>query len=321
MKLNGFSLEILVNGEPLAEFSESVSKLKKSMTTGPSYTRKSITAPEDPSPVTNYAAVQEFGTRYAVRFSAPPLSCSRDDPIKVFLYVDGEYDYSYTDINPEKLNETRTCFWSKTRDKIYYFKFNPTIWSEEDNNSFLSSEKTSLFGGPGAISVYFYRAQRIAWNVAPPPDYNVEPAVVPENNNTRAIKLSTQYDVQSVPNPSITRFDTYLQEHGPPLAVLHLHYRAAAWLRARGHYVPYPRRSQAISGERPFIEVEDDQSSVKIKQEGVTIKDEPDVDSNATRASAKRRKKSLTPEIIVLSSDDEGNASNSKKARILNNNY
>ncbi|CAG8531387.1 2225_t:CDS:2 [Acaulospora morrowiae] len=321
MRLNGFSLEILVNGEPLVEITEPTSKCKN-MTTGPSHTRKSITAPEDPSPMIHYAAVQEFGTRYAIRFSAPPLSC-QDDPIKVFLYVDGEYDYSYTDINPLKLGETRTCFWSKNRDKIYYFKFDPTIWSEEDDKNRQSPGKILPFGGPGAVSVYFYRAQRIAWNVAPPPDYNVEPTVVPENNNTRAIKLSTQYEVQSVPNPTITRFDTYLQEHGPPLAVLHLHYRAAAWLRARGHSFPSARQMIGSNLTPQCIEVVDDQSSVKIKQEGVTIKEEPvdDLYSNAAGTGTRRRKKSSTPEIIVLSSDDEDHATSSKKTRLLNNGY
>ncbi|RHZ54163.1 hypothetical protein Glove_429g37 [Diversispora epigaea] len=323
MKLNGYSLEITVNGEQLPEVTEPLAKSK--ISTGPPYTRKGINAPEDQSPVTHYSAVQEFGTRYAVKFSAPAQSCNRENPIKVFLYVDGKYDYSYTDINPDKLGETRTCFWSKSRDKIFYFKFDPTIWSEDDSkNNQLSSGKALHFGGPGAISVYFYRAQRIAWNVAPPPDYNIEPTVVPETNETRAIKLSTQYEVQIVPNPTITRFDTYLQEHGMPLAVLHLHYRAAAWLRARGHDIPYPRQLQIIGNSsltqtHQCIEICDEQNPTKIKQENIIIKEEPNdqvniYNNNNTRNSKKRSK----IEVIVLSSDEDDENSHTKKKRSFN---
>ncbi|CAG8493959.1 8329_t:CDS:2 [Scutellospora calospora] len=289
------------------------------MATGPSYIRKGIASQEEPSSVTNYAAVQEFGSRYAIRFSVPPLYCSTENPIKVFLYVDGEYDYSYTDINPTKLGETRTCFWSKSRDKIYYFKFDPTIWSEEKygiNNS--SNQKTYPFGGPGAVSAYFYRAERVPWNVSPPPDYSVEPAIIPENNDTRSIKLSTQYDVQRVSNPSITRFDTYLQEKGYPIAVLHLHYRAAAWLRARGHDVPFPHspnRFTTITNDTNFASTSQHND---VKQEMIEIKEEPD-DEVEILSVRRRSRNERIREVIVISSDDDDEKPQVKKIR--NNNY
>ncbi|CAG8819664.1 44838_t:CDS:2 [Gigaspora margarita] len=300
MKLDDFSLEILVNGKPLQEFTEKISN-NNVMTTGPSYLRKGIAAPEEPSLFTHYAAVQEFGTRYTIKVSVPPSCCSTENPIKVFLYVDGEFDYSYTDLNPTKLSETRTCFWSKNRDKIYYFKFDPTIWSEEkDGINNISIQKRCLFGGPGAISAYFYRAERVPWNVSPPPDYDVESTVIPENNDTRAIKLTTQYEVRRVSNPSITRFSTYLQEKGYPLAVFHLHYRAAAWLRARGHDVPFPRPTNQLTMISNNVDLEHN----GIKRERIEIKEESD-DEVVIFNNIKRPKREQNHEVIVISSDED----------------
>jgi hypothetical protein len=255
------------------------------------------------SSVTHFAAVHEFGERYAIRFSAPALRCSHVNPIKAFLYVDGEYDYSYTDINPNKLIDTRTCFWSKNRDKIFYFKFDPTIWKGEADDSVPT--KTYSFGAPGAVSIYFYRAKRVPWNVNPPPDYNVEPAAIPESKDTRSIKIATQYDVQSVPNPSITRFDTYLQEEGTPLAVLHLHYRPAAYLNARGHNIPNPRIQSSLLNGRNFMSTH--VSDIKIKEEPIIIKEEPE-DTSPTRG-----KRTRPVEIIIISDDDEDDSHRTKK--------
>ncbi|CAI2186611.1 8452_t:CDS:2, partial [Funneliformis geosporum] len=311
MLLDGFSLEILVNNVPLPEVTEKVD-LQKNLITGPSYTCNEISETQDKSSVTHFAAVHEFGERYSIRFSAPIWRCSHTSPIKVFLYVDGEYDYSYTDINPNKLSDTRTCFWSKNRDKIYFFKFDPTIWKGEAGDS--NPTKNYSFGGPGAVSVYFYRAKRMPWNVNPPPDYDVEPAAIPEGKDTRSIKIATQYDVQSVPNPSITRFDTYLQEQGAPLAVLHLHYRPAAYLGARGHNIIDPRSwiSPLLNGRNHVSthSYNDNQVlDVKIKEEPIVIKEEPE-----DRIPTTGRRRNRDPvEIIVLSSDSDDDDSHKVK--------
>ncbi|CAB4386153.1 hypothetical protein RhiirA5_349962 [Rhizophagus irregularis] len=311
MLLDGFRLEILVNNVPLPEVTEQVDPQKKILPS-PSYTCNENSEIQCKSPVTTFAAVHEFGERYAIRFSAPALKCSHANPIKVFLYVDGEYDYSYTDINSNKLADTRTCFWSKNRDKIYFFKFDPTIWKGEADN--YNSTKTYSFGGPGAVSVYFYRAKRVPWNVNPPPDYDVEPAVIPESKDTRSIKIATQYDVQPVPNPSITRFDTYLQEQGPPLAVLHLHYRPAAYLIARGHNIPNPRLSiqhSSLNG-RNCISTQNHNNNqlldVKIKEEPIVIKEEPE-DTSPTRG----KRKTKPAEIIIISDDEDDDDSHKAK--------
>ncbi|RIA96256.1 hypothetical protein C1645_815707 [Glomus cerebriforme] len=314
MLLDGFRLEILVNNVPLPEVTEQVDPQKK-IFPSPSYTCIENSEIQCKSPVTNFAAVHEFGERYAIRFSAPAGRCSHANPIKVFLYVDGEYDYSYTDINPSKLVDTRTCFWSKNRDKIYFFKFDPTVWKGEADNSNLN--KNYSFGGPGAVSVYFYRAKRVPWDVNPPPDYDVEPAAIPESKDTRSIKIATQYDVQSVPNPSITRFETYLQEQGAPLAVLHLHYRPAAYLSARGHNILNPRlliRPYSLNGRSRTSTQSNNNNQmldVKIKEEPIVIKEEPE-DTSPT--GGKRR---TQPVEIITISDSDDDSDNPHKAKKL----
>ncbi|CAG8741452.1 4796_t:CDS:2 [Dentiscutata erythropus] len=290
MKLDNFSLEILVNDKPLPEFNERVSD-DNVITTGPSYTRKKIDSPEEPSSLTHYAAVQEFGTRYAVRFSVTSSCCITESPMKVYVYVDGKFDHTYTELNPTKLSETRTCFWSKNRDKMYYFKFDPTIWSEE-KNEINDDDSNQKRGGSGAISAYFYQAKRVPRNGTGPPDYNVESAIIPENKDTRSIKLATQYDVVQVPNPTIPRSNTYLQEKGNPLAVLHLHYRAADLLRVRGHDVPYSHPANHINNTGL------EHNGVKRERK---IKETPD-DEVIILSDRKRHKKD---EVIVISSDDD----------------
>ena len=61
-----------------------------------------------------------------------------------------------------QLSDEKFCkesgFWNKDRNKKYYFKFIPTCYS---NNEEFHDNKFTLkkSGGPGCISVYFYRAK------------------------------------------------------------------------------------------------------------------------------------------------------------------
>ncbi|CAJ0826096.1 9127_t:CDS:10, partial [Entrophospora sp. SA101] len=311
MLLNGFRVEIIVNGQPLSEYTEPLSR-NENLATSSSYTRADKSATQDMCNLVHYAAVEEFGVRYSVKYSAPSTKCSINEPIKAFLYIDGEYDYSYGDLNPNNLSELRTCFWSKNRDKLYYFKFNPTNWSEDDDNRRSNvSAKNNNIGGPGAISVYFYRAKRVRWHVTNTPDYSVENAIVPENKNTRSIKLSTQYDVQPVTRPSNVKYDTYLQEEGSPIAALHLNYRPAAWLRSRGH----GHGLSNYSTIRSPLSLSTPKNLVKVEEglmELIEIKEEP-IEVNAIARRGKRNKKN--PEVIVISSDDDDASYDSKRSK------
>ncbi|CAG8490717.1 5102_t:CDS:2 [Diversispora eburnea] len=92
MLLSGYQLEILVNGLPLEECLEPISK---NTTTGPSYVINESTCQKIENNNTVYAAVKEPGAHFTVRYKVPLEELSKG-PIMGFVYVDGQHDNTYS---------------------------------------------------------------------------------------------------------------------------------------------------------------------------------------------------------------------------------
>ncbi|CAG8476928.1 14112_t:CDS:2 [Acaulospora morrowiae] len=233
MRLEEFSIEILVNGQPLDEYSLPIEN-SSSVTTGRSYViSNEYTKEKKYSNHTTYVAVHEPGSRFVVRYSSNRSSLW--NPMMAYVYVDGEYDYTYREILSSSFRE-KDCFWNNSLDKKYYFKFAVTEMSDTSSLNQLTEQKSC--GGLGAISIYFYKARIIPQKNVVIPPFSVNQAQVSESKTNVDIKMTTAFEEEGgyVNRQPISTME---KQSDDPIAVLHLHYRPVDWLRARGFDIPH----------------------------------------------------------------------------------
>ncbi|GBC00880.1 hypothetical protein RclHR1_00040031 [Rhizophagus clarus] len=231
------------------------------------------------------------GTRFSVRFSAE--DATKDEPIKAYLSVDGNWDFTYYQLYNEKFCKA-DGFWNKERNKKYYFKFiqttSPSPLSDDSTTNIESKEtnidndgtnvesketntdndgtnidnkkadidskeketnketnvdskeiniekkdldnnKFSLMksGGPGCVSVYFYRAKWVNKRCKVP-NFNIN-----KTSNNEDIRLCTGFDEEFDDQNFIQNGIVNLQRTSRiPIAELHIHYRDISYLTDRG---------------------------------------------------------------------------------------
>ncbi|GBB89307.1 hypothetical protein RclHR1_00160023 [Rhizophagus clarus] len=212
MLLGGFSLELLVDGKLLKEYSEPIDK--RTTTTGASYVLDQKTGEKVESDQTFYAAVEQLDKNYEILFGAKKELFATGEQSSVIsfrtkIYVDGQLDRSLRLIN-KAVKMKKDGFIGEKRKKTALM-FDLSKWLENDSENVekdktqnnddakedtkndddneLSNEKSvqSKFGH-GAVSVYFFNAK--------------------------------DFDKNETGNPM-------------PLAALHLHYRPTQWLLAK----------------------------------------------------------------------------------------
>ncbi|CAJ0641638.1 1803_t:CDS:2 [Entrophospora sp. SA101] len=155
MLLEGFRLQIFVNGEPLKEYSEKYVENKTITSAGPSYIYDEVTKKTHTTDRIVYALVNKSdeNKRFSIRFTYAKAKYSA--PIKAYLFVDGVWDYTYYQIYDD-CYYVEDGFWNKERDKKFYFKFvtaTPTT---------LSPKKDAIIGKRGAMNgVIKYNDERI----------------------------------------------------------------------------------------------------------------------------------------------------------------
>jgi hypothetical protein len=120
-------------------------------------------------------------------------------------------------------------FFDEQRQK-HLFRFDVTNWINEEYSKNVQLTK-SRFGGIGAISVYFYKAEEDEKlnNLIKGKVHKVK---VPESTGVgMGIKISTGFEkCQDIKMASYKRLKSTLTI---PVAVLHIHYRPTRWLRMR----------------------------------------------------------------------------------------
>jgi hypothetical protein len=182
------------------------------------------------------------GTRFSVRFSAE--DATKDQPIKAYLSVDGNWDFTYYQLTDERFRE-ENGFWNKDRNKKYYFKFIPTTRSSSSHDSKLTNNNSNKelndnefslkkSGGPGCVSVYFYRAKWVNHR-SKVPNFNIN-----QTSTNKDVDLLIGFDEEiHEQNCEIQTGIVNLKRISrKPIAELHIHYRDISYLIDRGLVFP-----------------------------------------------------------------------------------
>ncbi|CAB4394761.1 hypothetical protein RhiirA5_409752 [Rhizophagus irregularis] len=227
MYFRGFSIEILEDGKQLREYFLQAKNTR--IITGKSYVVDGEANERKYSPVTTYAVVKESGKKFEIKYSAK--IASEDNPIIAIIYVDGTNDYIHhglTSPSPQILN----FFGDFSRNKRYFFEFSEVQSSISSPNSCIRTKP--LYGGIGAVSIYFYEGLRVPKKLTSIPYYalsqskNIEPKFRSEINFTTKFNEMVDANIPAIPNVDM------IKQSNDPIAVLHIHYRSESWLISIG---------------------------------------------------------------------------------------
>ncbi|CAG8679966.1 12383_t:CDS:1 [Acaulospora morrowiae] len=232
MLFSNYQLEILVNDQPLEECEEPIGTGRT--TTGPSYVLNEFSQRRLENKQTVYAAVTKLGVQFKIRYKIPYHTIF-GGPIMAFVYVDGLHDNTYSaHTSLSSIQNIREGFYNYARGKIYNFKFDVTLWGNDEGYIIPNTRA----GGQGAVSVYFYRAMHLH-QIVKPRDINIKSAKVSEGRADLGLKLSTSFNEETIPIQQV--YESLLAPASlQPLAVLHLHYRTTSWLMSRNLLRPVP---------------------------------------------------------------------------------
>ncbi|RIA91468.1 hypothetical protein C1645_822062 [Glomus cerebriforme] len=247
MKFKQYRLQILVDGMSLEECWEPLDNNNNHESS--SYVRDEITQVKHESGTIHYVAVNvDYGTRFSVRFSAE--DATKDQPIKAYLSVDGNWDFTYYQLTDEKFRK-ENGFWNKDRNKKYYFKFIQTT-SSSDSIKLVNNNNINIInidnefslkksGGLGCVSVYFYRAKWVNHHCKVP-NFNInhKSAEKKFKKFNKDISLYTGFDEEfHEQNDDIQIGVVNLKRISKkPIAELHIHYRDISYFINRGFTFP-----------------------------------------------------------------------------------
>ncbi|CAG8557007.1 5134_t:CDS:2 [Acaulospora morrowiae] len=241
MKFGGYEIEILVEDKPLKEYYVPVSEGVVTAT-GPSYFFDAVTGEKLISSEVTYASVVRPNTRFAIKLVAQ--DANPENRILAEVYVDGKTDHRGKHIrnaNPRKKEYFRSSDRTKNQQQ-----------STSLNNSFRSIKNLELdekemkkLGGPGAVSVYFYRAECITKETVQSPQkyeqrFDKETELSDERRDmgtegTSEYLYFTSFDeVVDSPLSKESRYATMNDFDLEPIAALHLHYRPESWILDQG---------------------------------------------------------------------------------------
>ncbi|CAG8567295.1 12117_t:CDS:2, partial [Ambispora gerdemannii] len=245
MLLSDFSVEILVDGEPLTEYSAENSSV---LTTGNSfYYKKPEYRVLEKSTQNYYVAIPSPGTQFTVRLSA--ACATQEEPIMAFLYVDRINDFTHIALT-DKGSKIKQYFWNDERDVKYALQFGKYRYPLEpppDPNlpiytpTHIPGKKmratsrvlphNNVQGALGTISVYFYRARQVSRMVDIPP-FRIKSSNITEAHRTKE-GISEQigfkpFDLETREMVPILCQLEAIDDHA--IVALHIHYRSREWL-------------------------------------------------------------------------------------------
>ncbi|CAG8638719.1 12536_t:CDS:2 [Acaulospora morrowiae] len=260
MRLDGYSLEILVDGKPLQECQVPI-KQHSFLPTGPSFIFREEIKENVCNEFVTYASIPLMRTHFAIKISAS--NATPVFPIRAETYIDNISDSTYCEL-VEPIPRIKEGFWNKDLDELNYFNFEfggieYKNFSDFDsyilqsasclaNKSHACQEKESVplqssvplpFGpGYGAVSAYFFKSRKtIRENLWCNPESILKNKIT---MNTREYNLNDGLMYQIKRNRKtgceIIRDNSHLEiiDKHQPLAVLHVHYRPLQWLTSRG---------------------------------------------------------------------------------------
>ncbi|CAG8433840.1 9603_t:CDS:2 [Ambispora gerdemannii] len=285
MHLEGFTVELLVDGQPLEEYSEPASK--QATCEDKSYIRNEDTLEPQMSDKIVYAAVRDPNADFKVRFSGSTHNNS-NGLLSANVHIDGKYDWTYTALARSSNNNTTTKSVSQgsfENDeegiRKQKFKFGTKQWTEKN--------EVSQVGSFGVVSVVFYKARRVVVTrqSTPRENHQMKGRQQQQQQQRQHVKdkspsssSSSKSKLASLPKNRRRKKRTHnkrprntihLKEEGDPLAILHLHYRSVEWLKMIGHDIP-----EKINEEEHMIveearENRNDTQQLSEKQESATF--------------------------------------------------
>ncbi|GBC37621.2 hypothetical protein GLOIN_2v1478688 [Rhizophagus irregularis DAOM 181602=DAOM 197198] len=233
MRLGDFSLEILVDNEVLPEH-QIPSNNDNLLVPFSRVAVDKIESVKEECKIMTYVAIPEPSCHFAIRVG---VHSTKEHVIKGIHFVDGQNDNTYMELNPTSSNGPYNYiygFYNYNKSIFHLFKFDSTYWS--DGNIFISnlprcipSKVTRDKGSLGAISVYFYKAERLPEKRISSKKYS---------NKNQNMELSNSFDDLNF-NPSDIIFINNPQEelclnlkttHSDPIAVLHIYYQTKEWI-------------------------------------------------------------------------------------------
>ncbi|CAI2177530.1 3755_t:CDS:2, partial [Funneliformis geosporum] len=233
MLLNGFSLEVLVDEMPLAEYTLPDSITNVTMT-GKSYTLQENLDQPCFSDFNTYI-VAEPGRKFKLRYFS--TKATSNNPIMAETLIDGQFDNTYRGLKSRTI-QIQDCFMNVTRDKKLEFMFSNSIY----NDSLKTTIKTpNSRGGVGIISIYFYKSRSVSRRNSITTTSDIQQVKMTENKKSFEIECTTAF----VPQQSIRKYVGYydmVKASTTPIAALHLHYRPESWFAIRNVQVQIPTR-------------------------------------------------------------------------------
>ncbi|CAG8458843.1 13596_t:CDS:2 [Ambispora leptoticha] len=157
MHLEGFTVELLVDGIPLEEYSEPIQE--QATRADSSYIRDADTHEPRISDKIVYAAVRDPNADFKVRFSGSTHN-NNNGLLSANVHIDGEYDWTYTALARSSSNNSTTksvsqgSFENEEEGiKKQKFKFGTKQWTGKNG--------ALEVGSFGVVSVIFYKARRV----------------------------------------------------------------------------------------------------------------------------------------------------------------
>jgi len=301
MLLNGFSIEVLVDERPLAEYTISDSATNI-LTTGKSYTLQGNSRRQTFSDFNNYI-VAEPGKKFRLKFFSTKATLKNQLIAEVL--VDGQFDKTYRGLK-SRTSHIKDCFYNATRNKKFEFAFSDSIY---DESSASNNNTPNSRGGIGAISIYFYKGRSVlrkSFNLSS--SFDIEQVKVKENKKSFGIQCTTAFIPQTVRQGQFSGYCDMVKESNNPIAVLHLHYRPASWFVIRGIQIPNKKDDDIKLDSTIKNESNNNQQVDVLKVE----------ENNRNNKRPFDEKDGIKEEVDVvdLTSDDAGSAG-IKRARVL----
>ncbi|CAG8724950.1 40100_t:CDS:2 [Gigaspora margarita] len=245
MRLNGFSVEILMDGMPLQECEVPLDECR-SLATQPSCIFDELTGEYKYCESVTFASVLELEKNYSVAISTNHATFR--SPIRADLYVDGITDFTCHELI-DSSPTVNDGFWNYQWNKIHNFSFDFNSLSNDNHsqsstsnvlNGHLDHTSSNLkSGGVGTITVYFYKAKRNFINFQSIFEDRPKSFLGNQENLLKSIDQLDDIQYQTKFNEGldceITKPSYSLQIVDEfPIAILNIHYRSYSWLLYQG---------------------------------------------------------------------------------------
>lgn len=278
MHFRGYSVEILVNDQPLTEYTEDADTPRSTPVT---QSHVKLDGAKIESPIIHFACIPTSSSSFTVRINSPQY------PVIASIYLDGLGDDTVTLLNG--YSRAIRGLYSSGRDQLFLFQFAPTLW--EDRVAGAADLTVGNYGSrPGSIVVAFWESYRVNYPTTPvlptalAGDEGIERVRLKEGKGTKDLEIGVGFKAEKNNNPL---HKDWCKKTKEPLAVLVLEYRSAFVLASRGHDVDLGLERGV---EEEAEETEEDERFYDRKIKRALTEEQQEETGESSRAAGLRRK-------------------------------